>query len=70
LVVDLLINGDMVSFATVHLESLSNRSTRKQQLEIIHEKFLGNNNVFFMGDMNIDASINYEQLKQVVNHVT
>jgi endonuclease/exonuclease/phosphatase family metal-dependent hydrolase len=52
-------SGEKVGIATVHLESLSHRETRKEQMEIIHEQLSTKDVAFFMGDFNFDSEKNW-----------
>jgi len=55
------INNELVSVATVHLESLDSRVTRRAQLKIINDKLKASKHAFFMGDFNFDATTNYSK---------
>lgn len=58
LLMHLNVNNQDVEIGTVHLESLSNRNTRKEQLELI-SKTLKADTSLFMGDFNFCSYRNY-----------
>jgi endonuclease/exonuclease/phosphatase family metal-dependent hydrolase len=52
-------NNEKIAVATVHLESLSSRQLRKEQMEIIHRILASSNVALFMGDFNFDSERNW-----------
>jgi len=56
------VNGQSLACATVHLESLNNEGTRKEQLRIAEHVLRPFDNAILVGDFNFDSSINFYQL--------
>jgi len=57
------VNGAPLVCATVHLESLDSKKTRREQLEISHQFLKSSSNALLVGDFNFDSDINYSQLQ-------
>jgi tyrosyl-DNA phosphodiesterase 2 len=55
----LTVNNETILVGTVHLESLSHRDTRAQQLKLISETMKDNSTNLLMGDFNFDSEKNY-----------
>eukprot|EP01121_Diplochlamys_sp_Union-15-3_P006997 TRINITY_DN1758_c0_g1_i4.p1 TRINITY_DN1758_c0_g1~~TRINITY_DN1758_c0_g1_i4.p1 ORF type:complete len:299 (-),score=35.49 TRINITY_DN1758_c0_g1_i4:32-823(-) len=61
---DFIINSDIFSVATVHLESLDNAPLREQQIKVIAAILKNSTHATVMGDFNFDAYTNiYDQNK-------